>query len=83
MYDYLHLVLSSHIAIMIKSLSTSYFQVECNIQTNIAALCVGLYQLTRPFNFEKSYYYSLVLKNGRHKTLNKYLKNFLKNFTLN
>ena len=52
-------------------------------ETNIAALCVGLYQLTRPFNFEKSYYYSLVLKNGRHKTLNKYLKNFLKNFTLN
>lgn len=55
----------------------------CISETNIAALCVGLYQLTRPFNFDKSYYYSLILKYGRHKTLNKYLKNFEKNFILN
>ncbi len=51
-------------------------------EINIACLCIGLYQFTRPFNFEKSYYYSLIMKNGRHKTLNLFLKNFIKNIIL-
>ena len=46
---------------------------------NIACLCIGLYQFTRPFSFEKSYYYSQTMENGRHRTLNKYLQNFIKN----
>lgn len=48
---------------------------------NLIALSVGLYQFTRPFNFDQSYYMQLSME-GRHKTINKYLKNFLKNFGL-
>lgn len=47
---------------------------------NIVALCLGLYQFTRPFNFDQSYYMQET-KKGRHKTLNLYLKNFIKNFS--
>lgn len=42
---------------------------------NLIALSVGLYQFTRPFNFDQSYYMQLSME-GRHKTINKYLKNF-------
>ncbi len=49
---------------------------------NVIALSVGLYQFTRPFNFEQSYYMQLSME-GRHKTINKFLKNFLQNFGLN
>ena len=47
---------------------------------DIIALCLGLYQFTRPINLEKSEYYYLTRKFGRHETINKYLKNFIKNF---
>ncbi len=47
---------------------------------NIVALCIGLYQFTRPFNFEQSYYMQET-KQGRHKTVNKFLKNFIDNFS--
>ena len=46
---------------------------------NIIALCLGLYQFTRPFIFKESQYFQ-ESKKGRHKTLNKYLKNFIENF---
>ena len=49
---------------------------------NIAALCIGLYQFTRPYDFDNSYYYSLLLKDGRHKVLNLYLRNFINNIIL-
>lgn len=49
-------------------------------EQDINSLCIGLYQLTRPKDFEKSDYYDLLKKKGRHKLLNEYLSNFLKNF---
>tara|TARA_B100001123_G_C15311192_1_gene1024402 strand:+ start:971 stop:2101 length:1131 start_codon:yes stop_codon:yes gene_type:complete len=48
--------------------------------TLISALCIGLYQFTRPLILEESNYYQESKRIGRHKLLNKYLKNFLKNF---
>ena len=49
-------------------------------EESIISLALSLYQLTRPFKFSKSYYYSLAKKNGKHKTINLMLKNFMKNF---
>ena len=54
---------------------------EKKIRTqDVNSLCIGLYQLTRPKDPEKSEYYDLLKKKGRHILLNNYLKNFLKNF---
>ena len=50
-------------------------------KTNMTCLCLGLYQFTRPFVFENSYYYQESKKEGRHKLLNFYLKNFIDNFS--
>ena len=49
--------------------------------TQIACLCIGLHQFTRPFIFDQSYYYQESLKLGRHNTLKKYLTNFLDSFS--
>lgn len=48
---------------------------------NIATLAIGLYQFTRPFVFEESYYFKETVRNGRHQVLNKYLRNFLKSYS--
>tara|TARA_B100001123_G_C15221489_1_gene991405 strand:+ start:317 stop:1447 length:1131 start_codon:yes stop_codon:yes gene_type:complete len=48
--------------------------------TLISCLCIGLYQFTRPLVLEESNYYQETQRTGRHKLLNNYLKNFLKNF---
>ena len=47
----------------------------------LICLAISMYQFTRPFKLNKSYYYDEVIKNGRHKTLNLLLRNFLKNIT--
>ena len=47
----------------------------------LICLAISMYQFTRPYNLKKSYYYDEVIKNGRHKTLNLLLRNFLKNIT--
>ena len=49
----------------------------------IALLAVSLYQFTRPFVPAESEYYQMTVKYGRHETLNKYLKNFLKEYAKN
>ncbi len=46
----------------------------------IACLCIGMHQFTRPFIFEESFYYQETLRNGRHKSLNKYLNSFINNY---
>ena len=38
-----------------------------------------MYQFTRPLVLEQSHYFQLTKKNGRHRVLNTYLKNFIKN----
>ena len=48
---------------------------------NICALSIGLYQFTRPFVFEESYYFKETVRKGRHQVLNQYLNNFLKSFS--
>ena len=45
---------------------------------SIACLAIGLYQFTRPFIFEESYYFNESKRMGRHKIVNKYLVNFIK-----
>ena len=47
---------------------------------DIGALCIGLYQFTRPMIFNQSEYFQQTKKIGRHKTINKFLKNFLNHF---
>jgi hypothetical protein len=47
---------------------------------HIASLAIGLYQFTRPFVFEESYYFKETERYGRHKVLNKYLNNFINSF---
>ena len=49
-------------------------------KTNIACLTIGLHQFTRPYIFKESFYYQETMRNGRHKVLNQYLKEFIKNF---
>ncbi len=61
---------------LIKSLySKKYFDDE-----DIVALTVSMYQFARPFDMEKSYYYKKSITDGRHETMNLFLKNFIKNF---
>jgi SAM-dependent methyltransferase len=50
-------------------------------KTQIACLTIGLHQFTRPFIFEKSFYYQESLRKGRHNTVNEYLKNFISDFS--
>ena len=45
----------------------------------IASLAIGLYQFTRPYVFEESYYFNQTKREGRHQIINKYLNNFVKN----
>jgi hypothetical protein len=47
---------------------------------DISSLCIGLYQFTRPMIFDQSEYYQKTKKIDRHRVINDYLKNFLKNF---
>ena len=48
--------------------------------TDISALCIGLYQFTRPMIFKQSEYFQQTKKLGRHKIINKFLINFLNHF---
>ena len=48
-------------------------------KTSLACLAIGLYQFTRPFVFEESYYFNETKRSGRHEVINKYLINFLNN----
>jgi SAM-dependent methyltransferase len=66
---------------MIKKIKT-YFETGFVDETNIICLSIGLYQFTRPFEFENSYYFQLTKKKNRHEVLNLYLKNFIKNFSI-
>lgn len=50
-------------------------------KTNMICLCLGMYQFTRPYVFENSYYFQESKKQGRHEILNIYLKNFIDNFS--
>ena len=38
-------------------------------------ISLSMYQFTRPFNQDESQIYQETLRNGRHKTLNSFLKN--------
>ena len=42
----------------------------------LISLVISMYQFTRPFDMDKSYYYQEAISNGRHKSLNLLLKNF-------
>lgn len=52
------------------------------IKQNIICLCIALYQFTRPFDFDSSYYYKETKKTPRHEILNKFLSNFILNFSI-
>ena len=60
----------------------TYFDTGFINETNLISLSIGLYQFTRPFEFENSYYFQLTKKKDRHEVLNLYLKNFVKNFSI-
>ena len=64
---------------LLKLIKRKYNQYLIN-DYDIICLAISMYQFTRPFNPKKSDYYTEVLKEGRHKTLNLLLKNFTKNF---
>ena len=63
---------------LIKKIKSLQMQKKVN-EIDIVALCIGMYQFTRPLIFEQSYYFQLCKKDGRHKVLNIYLQNFIKN----
>ena len=58
----------------------TYYETGFIDETNLICLCIGLYQFTRPFEFENSFYFQETKKKDRHSVLNTYLKNFIKNF---
>ena len=66
---------------LLKRIKT-YFETGFINETNLICLCIGLYQFTRPFEFENSYYFQQTKKKDRHAVLNLYLKNFIKNFSI-
>ncbi len=64
---------------MIKKIKT-FYKTGFVEDYHIISLCISLYQTTRPYIQEYSYYYQEAKKNGRHKTINLILSNFIKNF---
>ena len=60
----------------------TYYETGFIDETNLICLCIGLYQFTRPFEFENSFYFQETKKKDRHSVLNTYLKNFIKNFSI-
>lgn len=64
---------------MLKDIKT-YYKTGFIEDYHIISLCISLYQTTRPYIQEYSYYYQEAKKRGRHKTINKILSNFIKNF---
>ncbi len=60
--------------------------IKCNHEYGVVSdqqvvmLAVGMYQLTRPFVPEQNEYYQATVRDGRHATLNRYLKNFVRNY---
>ena len=64
---------------LIKLIKKKYKDKRIN-QVDISSFCIGLYQFTRPLVMEESEYYQKSKKYGRHKVINEYLKNFIKNF---
>ena len=66
---------------LLKRIKT-YFDTGFVSEINLISLCIGLYQFTRPFEFENSYYFQQTKKKDRHNLLNLYLKNFIKNFSI-
>ena len=58
-----------------KQYDNKFFDDDC-----IICLALSLYQLTRPYDLDKSLYYNESIKVGRHKKLNELLKNFVLNF---
>ena len=66
---------------LLKKIKT-YYETGFIDETNLICLSIGLYQFTRPFEFENSYYFQETKKQDRHSILNIYLKNFIKNFSI-
>ena len=64
---------------MIKKIKKKFLKKQIN-STDISALCIGLYQFTRPMIFKQSEYFQQTKKLGRHKIINKFLINFLNHF---
>tara|TARA_B100001057_G_scaffold375651_1_gene380504 strand:+ start:862 stop:2019 length:1158 start_codon:yes stop_codon:yes gene_type:complete len=64
---------------LLKKIKKKFLKKQINT-TDISALCIGLYQFTRPMIFEQSEYFQQTKKLGRHKTINKFLINFLNHF---
>ena len=64
---------------LIKLIKNKYKSKKIN-RLDISSLCIGLYQFTRPLIIEQSEYYQKSKIVGRHNLINKYLKNFLKNY---
>ena len=64
---------------MLKKIKKKFLKKQIN-STDISALCIGLYQFTRPMIFKQSEYFQQTKKLGRHKIINKFLINFLNHF---
>ena len=64
---------------LLKKIKKKFLKKQINT-ADISALCIGLYQFTRPMIFEQSEYFQQTKKLGRHKTINKFLINFLNHF---
>lgn len=66
---------------LLKKIKT-YFETGFINEINLICLCIGLYQFTRPFEFENSFYFQETKRKGRHEVLNLYLNNFISNFSI-
>lgn len=76
--DYKEEIIKDNIE-MIKKIKT-FYKTGFIEDYHIICLCLSLYQTTRPYIQNLSYYYQEAKKNGRHKTINIILSNFIKSF---